>query len=67
MIDWNENGKTDPVDIGISIAAQIPDEFCEENAELNDIPVASKNSYIKKLLDGILRMARWIIKSEPLL
>lgn len=64
MLDWNGNGKIDPVDIGISIAAQTPDEFCEKNTECNDIPVipaASKGCYIKKLRDEILRLARRII------
>ena len=66
MLDWNGNGKIDPVDIGISIAAQTPDEFHEENTECNDIPVipaASKGSYIKKLRDKILGLARRIIKT----
>lgn len=40
MLDWNGNGKIDPVDVGISIAAQTQDE--DPGAELGTEEVESR-------------------------
>ena len=42
MIDWNGNGKIDPVDIGISIAMQEQEENEEEIIEVDEIETGHK-------------------------
>lgn len=66
MLDWNGNGKIDPVDVGISIAAQTQDE--DPEAEFGTEEVKSRpgteqigkarragsiTAFFKRVLDGI--------------
>ena len=59
MFDWNGNGKIDPVDVGISIAAQTWEGECgtEEsgsNAGKEKSGTARRESFIKVLLKKLL-------------
>ena len=48
MIDWNNNGEIDPVDIGISIAI-LPEEETDEMICLSD----KKASFFDRLKDWL--------------
>ena len=58
MVDWNGNGRIDPIDIGISVAAQSPNEKYEEETELEGIRTTRKDSYTKNLWNSILRIVK---------
>lgn len=59
MIDWNRNGKVDPVDIGISIALNESEEYPNE-AESKNISLPLK--YSKEESGFIGRIKRKLFK-----
>lgn len=59
MIDWNGNGKIDPVDIGISIAMQEQEEV-EDDIEIDEIEIGHTVKTKEKSFWNWLR--NWIHK-----
>ena len=47
MIDWNGNGRIDPTDIGISIAAETEDEEWADN-EMIEEPYAEETTHDRR-------------------
>ena len=56
MLDWNGNGRIDPVDIGISIATQNQNDNQEEtDTDIEDVHIPTKSSHTDTLWKKFLR------------